>query len=279
MHLFCRETRAHLELHPHHLRVDESSSGTLITPDLWLKNCKSPELRSPSPNISPKPPEKPFQMSPLSLVASPRPTKMAEVSDSSKRHLLKSQKKMRKRLPATVTCITNDIDKVSFSVDDVPQDLRIRHTPTDVIDKLPSADNDNIPLFKPIKLPVESRIPSSKPETETRPTPPNNINSILQKPFHSLIPPPTTLVPYPFIIPIPIPIPIPLPIKREDKVEKKDCSSQTEVEESKTVFGDIDVSGKEVFKVLKRPLKKRKRTCEHKSKMIMKARKVILSTN
>ncbi|XP_026749134.2 sine oculis-binding protein homolog [Galleria mellonella] len=44
MHIFCRETQAHLELNPH--LVNASSSSNLITPELWLKNCRS---RSASP--------------------------------------------------------------------------------------------------------------------------------------------------------------------------------------------------------------------------------------
>lgn len=44
MNIFCRETQAHLDLNPH--LVNASSSSNLITPELWLKNCKS---RSTSP--------------------------------------------------------------------------------------------------------------------------------------------------------------------------------------------------------------------------------------
>ncbi|CAG9787640.1 unnamed protein product [Diatraea saccharalis] len=44
MHIFCRETQAHLDLNPH--LVNASSTSNLITPELWLKNCKS---RSASP--------------------------------------------------------------------------------------------------------------------------------------------------------------------------------------------------------------------------------------
>ncbi|XP_068617421.1 sine oculis-binding protein homolog [Battus philenor] len=44
MHIFCRETQAHLDLNPH--LVSASTSTNLITPELWLKNCKS---RSASP--------------------------------------------------------------------------------------------------------------------------------------------------------------------------------------------------------------------------------------
>lgn len=53
MHIFCRETQAHLDLNPH--LVNASSSSNLITPELWLKNCRS---RSASPtsdtSLSPK---------------------------------------------------------------------------------------------------------------------------------------------------------------------------------------------------------------------------------
>lgn len=45
MHIFCRETQAHLDLNPH--LVSSSSTSNLITPELWLKNCRS---RSTSPN-------------------------------------------------------------------------------------------------------------------------------------------------------------------------------------------------------------------------------------
>ncbi|XP_013141589.1 PREDICTED: sine oculis-binding protein homolog [Papilio polytes] len=54
MHIFCRETQAHLDLNPH--LVSAASSTNLITPELWLKNCKSRSVsptseRSASPNI------------------------------------------------------------------------------------------------------------------------------------------------------------------------------------------------------------------------------------
>ncbi|KAL4709561.1 hypothetical protein ACJJTC_007292 [Scirpophaga incertulas] len=45
MHIFCRETQAHLDLNPH--LVSAASTSNLITPELWLRNCKS---RSASPN-------------------------------------------------------------------------------------------------------------------------------------------------------------------------------------------------------------------------------------
>ncbi|XP_036334525.1 sine oculis-binding protein homolog A [Rhagoletis pomonella] len=62
MQIFCKETQAHLDMNPHlreqGLEAVASGNGTgLITPDLWLRNCRS---RSASPastlSVSPGPP-------------------------------------------------------------------------------------------------------------------------------------------------------------------------------------------------------------------------------
>lgn len=76
MHIFCRETQAHLDLNPH--LVNASSSSNLITPELWLKNCKSRSAspteteRSASPNpetkTSQEKPEPKTRKSPLPLI-------------------------------------------------------------------------------------------------------------------------------------------------------------------------------------------------------------------
>ncbi|XP_017149105.1 sine oculis-binding protein homolog A isoform X2 [Drosophila miranda] len=59
MQIFCNETQAHLDMNPH-LRdqgLEAGSEAGLITPDLWLRNCRS---RSASPastvSVSPGPP-------------------------------------------------------------------------------------------------------------------------------------------------------------------------------------------------------------------------------
>ncbi|CAH2084485.1 unnamed protein product [Euphydryas editha] len=83
MHIFCRETQAHLDLNPH--LVNASSSSNLITPELWLKNCKSRSVspaseRSISPNTEKKQNEKdppPNQRkSPLPLITIAPPAKL-----------------------------------------------------------------------------------------------------------------------------------------------------------------------------------------------------------
>ncbi|XP_064488082.1 sine oculis-binding protein homolog isoform X2 [Ornithodoros turicata] len=40
MNIFCRETQAHLQMHPH-LQEAKASGINLITPELWLRDCKA----------------------------------------------------------------------------------------------------------------------------------------------------------------------------------------------------------------------------------------------
>lgn len=64
MQIFCKETQAHLDMNPHLKEKGSSSTNALITPDLWLKNCRS---RSASPSnsdnsASSTSPTEPFQL-------------------------------------------------------------------------------------------------------------------------------------------------------------------------------------------------------------------------
>uniref|UniRef100_A0AAG5DJ23 Sine oculis-binding protein homolog n=1 Tax=Anopheles atroparvus TaxID=41427 RepID=A0AAG5DJ23_ANOAO len=85
MQIFCNETQAHLEMNPH-LKEKSTSAGSLITPELWLKNCKScsmspvsdrSESVSPVPSVvlrsSPEP-------SPGIVLHSPTPAKKPLIS-------------------------------------------------------------------------------------------------------------------------------------------------------------------------------------------------------
>lgn len=49
MQLFCKETQAHLDMNPHLKEKGIDKHDALITPELWLKNCRS---RSGSPTSS-----------------------------------------------------------------------------------------------------------------------------------------------------------------------------------------------------------------------------------
>ncbi|CAH0553738.1 unnamed protein product [Brassicogethes aeneus] len=198
MHIFCRETSAHLEQHPH-LYEDDATSGMLITPDLWMKNCKSPV---PRPITSPPEP----QTAPLSLIAVAPPTKL--MGRRTKR--VRDNKVMRTRKQYSST-VTNSSD-----VCEAPQDLRVRHdTPADVE--------------------AETKIPALQDSDETLPKP---TETSLRQSFEGLLPPATILLPYPIFLPVPIPIPIPLPILRQS-VKNVDASSQTDFTEYSTSQNEV----------------------------------------
>ncbi|XP_031622213.1 sine oculis-binding protein homolog A isoform X2 [Contarinia nasturtii] len=44
MQIFCKETQAHLDLNPHLKDTAKSSNENLITPELWMRNCRSRSL-------------------------------------------------------------------------------------------------------------------------------------------------------------------------------------------------------------------------------------------
>lgn len=57
MQIFCKETQAHLDMNPHlkEQGLDAANNGAnLITPDLWLKNCRS-RSASPASTVSTSP--------------------------------------------------------------------------------------------------------------------------------------------------------------------------------------------------------------------------------
>ncbi|XP_055531580.1 sine oculis-binding protein homolog B [Wyeomyia smithii] len=75
MQIFCNETQAHLDMNPHLKEKSTATGGNLITPDLWLKNCKSrsaspatdrSESTSPTPSLPmrPSPEPSPVMQSP-----------------------------------------------------------------------------------------------------------------------------------------------------------------------------------------------------------------------
>ncbi|XP_052873139.1 sine oculis-binding protein homolog B [Anopheles cruzii] len=77
MQIFCNETQAHLEMNPH-LKERGSSAGSLITPELWMKNCKSCSMSPVSDrsvdSLSPAPSELPLLRS--SSPEPPSPTRL-----------------------------------------------------------------------------------------------------------------------------------------------------------------------------------------------------------
>ncbi|RZC33651.1 sine oculis-binding protein -like, partial [Asbolus verrucosus] len=256
MHIFWRETRAHLEVHPH-LHGEESSSGTLITPDLWMNKCKSPDVQTPSPSSSPKLAE-PQQTSPLPLITVAHPSKlmsMPQQEPEGKRQRSKMQKKSKKKCINLPSCTST-----KTFISEMPQDLRVRHTPTD---------------FEGGRLGDEGA-KKTAPQLEQTGEAMNH-----RRFLDSLVPPPTVLVPYPIILPLPIPIPIPIPLPvpssllNKNKEEKcRDMSSQTDEERQTNSSQNEDVEENNE-RVSGRPLRKRKRIVEKKSKFVIKNKKIL----
>lgn len=182
MHIFCRETRAHLELHPHpHPAGHPSASGVisdtaLITPDLWLRDCKdegSPD-RQPS-SMSPRQPQPALHES--STGVPPR-----------KRHCTANRRSLglanRRTRTSTVTSYHDPMPEV-------PQDLRVRpRSPTEAV----AANESAVP-----------KTPSVEQQRHWPPAPP----------------PVTVLVPYPVIVPVPVPLPLPIPIPISEELLKR----------------------------------------------------------
>ncbi|XP_050428521.1 sine oculis-binding protein homolog B [Adelges cooleyi] len=180
MNIFCKETQAQLELHPHlqNTSLPESVCKSLepnlplITPDLWLRDCQSPSDRSPSPRKSS--PAEPPQLR-VSNKLFDRPSR--------KRKRLLNTEEVRTPQPGYNQCQSR-----------VP----VYCTP-------PLCRS---PVFTQSQ-PTSSNTSSSEQQAPPQPPPPSIYPMTMPQ---SILPPPMILVPYPIMLPIPIPIPIPIPL-------------------------------------------------------------------
>lgn len=140
MHIFCRETQAHLDLNPH--LVSASSTSNLITPELWLKNCKSRSVspnsersKSPAENTSKQNPEKDppkIQKSPLPLITIAPTAKLMKPKRPSEETVQKSpeakkdvRNKMNLRKRRTSKSSTVTSQSVRRTTTPKAQDLRM----------------------------------------------------------------------------------------------------------------------------------------------------------
>lgn len=178
MNIFCKETQAQLELHPHlqNVLLPENLCKTLepslplITPDLWLRDCHSPPLADRS-----KSPQRPHSPS------TPDPA-VSQLRVSNK--LFDRQSRKRKRTVAE--------DAPSHVYPQFPSHTPVYCTP---------------PLCRSPAFTQSQTTNNNTPTSNASPPPlyPLNLSP-------SLLPPPMILVPYPIMLPIPIPIPIPIPL-------------------------------------------------------------------
>ncbi|XP_041979729.1 sine oculis-binding protein homolog [Aricia agestis] len=177
MHIFCRETQAHLDLNPH--LVSASSSSNLITPELWLKNCKSRSATPNSERSSSPNPEKNSndttetsnhsRQSPLPLItvtpaaklmnkSKEKPAqKSPEAKKEAKTHKINLRKRRVSRCSATVTSQT-----IRQSTPKA-QDMRMRSPSIDGSSPVSSVTISNSTLHSPpntINPPIPPQFPN-----------------------------------------------------------------------------------------------------------------------
>lgn len=272
MQIFCKETQAHLDMNPHlkdkgsandgelmkHFSLMSQGnvkllfiSGGLITPELWLKNCKS---RSTSPSSDRSKSVSPVTKAPTSSAPTHRP--LITVTPSAKllsrpsnvaSHVRISPKLCRKRRSLRLCALTNIPDSLEVTNNNNASNgskpiaatsshetisslhQKSPHKEPQVALKQNSAHHFLPPppnLF-PIRhsgMPGTSRFGAHTQSHAQQPPPttqlpqnatPNSVHlpSVDQPRLFGANPPPVTiLVPYPIVLPVPIPIPIPMPI-------------------------------------------------------------------
>ncbi|KAK9502272.1 hypothetical protein O3M35_011071 [Rhynocoris fuscipes] len=253
MNIFCKETQAHLELHPH-LRDGPNSgqgssdstgtAGNLITPELWMRDCRS---QSPDTDRSTTPPRIPSPL--VEIKTSPKRNRNLVISEKKS-----SRDGIKKKMVRIRRAVKVDHSSSSSRVDDHRRSPGSPHSSPGSVSPPKVHLQPPPPIGQPIPLPpppphhfLSDRplffqhgiIPSPHhiypdvrfaggsqrlpPRTSSQaqhipPPPLLPINRPLQPPLFPflssspLLPPPTTIVPYPIFLPIPVPIPIPIPL-------------------------------------------------------------------
>lgn len=177
MHIFCRETQAHLDLNPH--LVNASSSSNLITPDLWLKNCKSRSV-SPTSEQSNSPSTERNQnsekietstsqrKSPLPLITIAPPAKLMNPKPPEERPIQKSPETKKDMRNTKMNLRKRRASKCSATV--TSQTVRHNSTPKaqDIKMRSPSVDASS----PASSITVGNNVLHSPPNTMNHPIPP-----------------------------------------------------------------------------------------------------------
>ncbi|XP_055630917.1 sine oculis-binding protein homolog B [Toxorhynchites rutilus septentrionalis] len=165
MQIFCNETKAHLDMNPH-LKEKAASTGSLITPELWLKNCRS---RSVSPSsdrsdsISPAPS--------LPLRRSPGPLSMQQ-APATKKPLISvapASKLLSKSLQSSaIRSIAKSTRKRRSGLRQLQQSvIQSRRCSNSKVDFTPSNNNNNSNVLNNNLATNSSHPAMSKPATVT----------------------------------------------------------------------------------------------------------------
>ncbi|XP_063708926.1 sine oculis-binding protein homolog B [Culicoides brevitarsis] len=215
MQIFCNETQAHLEANPHLKEKIDISNG-LITPDLWLKNCRSetpisePSERTPSPALVHTIYAKP---------SSPHSINQGNNESNEKKPLI------------TVAPVSKLLNK-NFAPRPPLRTVKRRRLRA-FRNILPFENNNNNADKAPILKESSKLDPKLQEQDRETPhvVPPPRQPHPMFRPLHPLLrsaPPVTIMVPYPILLPLVIPIPIPLPILKPDDLKKTECTKSEE---------------------------------------------------
>lgn len=187
MHIFCRETQAHLDLNPH--LVNASSSSNLITPDLWLKNCKSRSVsptseRSASPCTDKNPINDKIETttsqrkSPKPLITIAPPAKLMNPKPPEERPIQKSPETKKDMRNTKINLRKRRASKCSATV--TSQTVRHNSTPKaqDIKMRSPSIDASS----PSSSITVGNNVLHSPPNNMSHPIPPPFPNAMFGMP-------------------------------------------------------------------------------------------------
>lgn len=295
MNIFCKETEAHLQLHPHLQGLGSGGNGNtsvrLITPELWLRDCRS---ESPSSDRSISPTDNHTFSSKVNIMHSLEKNSV-QLKSVPSLGVTKVEKNDGHREKSRKTVF---IGKMRRPVR-YPEYLERRRSPS------PKNEEDSAsiksPIFLPPLLPLSGSghshherfgrsdekeprpstfplFPSSRTSTgeqqesenlketpylQTSPQVKETIKQQMLPPPRSLLPPVTVLVPYPIALAIPIPLPIPIPIPlftSKEAKEEKSSDQPSNADQENSV--PSSTPQKSPPTVVPRPIRKRKRVVE-----------------
>lgn len=254
MQIFCKETQAHLDMNPH--LCDKgletaSGSGSLITPDLWLRNCRSrsaspastvsvsPSPTTPTPQLVPTQPHKPLiSVAPVSKLMSKSPGIM------NNRQSPKHNRKKRPSRTATGSVGPQSNSNCNKTTNSININANISNKSKILVNSLAASPKHSLKPFPSVQdfqnlsappiSPIDNPTQSSQQHPATRPT---NLSSgffpcpnfpprpqFMPQPhprfyggLQHLFPPPDAISgllggPPPVTVMVPYPIIIPLPI-------------------------------------------------------------------
>lgn len=247
MNIFCKETQAHLQLHPHlqdaACKVTPSGSMNLITPELWLKDCKN------GPKTNEDDTEETSVQDEIDVVNTKQcvTRKEKEKGKRSNRQSGSRQSKEgsieNRQTPATPAlgisphrrqspCTPSDYQRPPFLP---PYPSFLAQQQLDAYLRLQHSRFGGPPIPLP-HGPLHPFPPGTNPHPPLHP-------ASYSTPSASLLPPVTVAVPYPILIPLPIPVPIIIPLllglsEKLQEEKKQEARKASNIKKTNSKVGD-----------------------------------------